>query len=1030
MNKRDLSDFIPNYPLRTDEDFMEDMVRRTEFRELLEDPFSYTNENTFFYNAQTMIGRWLAPWTNNRALLVRADPGVGKTRMAISFISTWMEHSDHRRALVIADTKTILKAFADEIVEFKQHTKVMEAREWVVGKKSHGKSISTTRFVKSSGLESTTPIFIEHVAKEIGVGEFIKDIYIKYDTLAHMTQEESEEDNKWTDLYDAYQQLRQELRRRYSKHSVVIDEVHIFRRSADKEKQSYGAILLLLDALRDLCPILILTATPIVDTWRDLMSIIGMLYPVEMRDEIQQDMDDGDMSITDMVKKWGAGLVSDRTSEGVVPAKRPIPGHDKEYTLVLEREEDNEVLLDEDVYPVFMSDYQTLFTASYETRGQKPESLTQDTVNEVSSQTGVYSWRKYYDFVPPSIEEEGSVRIMTMDELITKSEGRYVPSKTSYINAGEESIFDIKWEGERPSTTTGLGKYSAKAAELIRMMKYDKIFQGKAGYLHTLWVEYGTKPLAAALSANGWQQYTGVGEVTVGSKPKFAVIHGSNLSSTKINNIIAAFNSEDNRDGSVIKLIIGSKKSGVSISFTTAQFFLEFSSTFNRSVTIQSKGRVYRASSLRWMRRLDRIIYSAVVVALPSLQEGSDDAEIEEYRNDIAEGRILEKYYYSLEDNGEEINITPYTIELRLSFLSQEKFDVSSVAMDALKSISIENEYDRYADEPSNDLTYNLIYANRRIERTKEIIKKGISRNWNVSLEGSTMIESMSIASLISNQELVLSNYGIPSPVKDVGDVVSSYRGKIARNPLSLVYNQNFFITDDERSYNTRIVTLAISVLSKSSTDEYDFYHLISSATPSSVRVFLLEMSLSRDKTVVNAENGTILDSRKSLILGMYASAWNSFEPSSLVHILWYLIRSSSYVSKLGITSAPEGKSRILSYDRKTKAASGSWRYERNPDTESVYLSSLARSIYDSEMEAIGKSKKSGFYVHFSLADGAIRIRQINLEDLRRSKFFSPNDRDVSSFVRSLLSSATPVEGDLSKRVYYAAKEKGILIIR
>jgi hypothetical protein len=1014
------------------EEFMELMVRKKEFRELLEDPFSENSNNPFFYNAQVSIGRWLAPWTSNRALLVRADPGTGKTRMALAFISTWMQYSDHRKALILADGNTILKAFSDEIVIFKEYDKVLDKKTWIVGKKSHGKSIATTRLVKSGGIEQSTLSFIDHIAKEIGISHnHIKDIYIKYESLSRMTLEEAEDDEEISLIYDAYIQLRDEIRRRYSKYSIVVDEVHLLRKSQSVDKQSYGKLLLFLDAIRDVCPILFATATPIIDNWRDLMSVLAMLHSLEDRIEMDKDIDrvTKDSDIEDIVKKWAKGIVSDRSSAGIVPTKMTIPGYDKRFVLQSEGEEP--LQLSENIYPVFMSQYQTLFTSSYEDKGSKPDSLSGDTATEIVSEKGVYSWRKYYDFVPPVIEVNGVLTTMSMESLVQKTNGRYEPTGTSYLNGGKEPVFDIEWIDQVPSTERGLGKYSAKFTELIRMMKYDEAVQDKCVYVHTPWVEYGTKPLAAALSANGWEQYTGVGEVTSGTKPKFAVIHGAGVSSTKINNIIAAFNSPNNRDGSILRMIVGSKKSGISISFINTRVFLELASSFNKAVRIQSEGRVFRASSLTWLPRSERFIYSADIVAFPSLQLGSEGEALDKYRDEIGRGIVGEEYYYSIEDSGNSIPVTPYTIEMKLNFLAQEKFDTSQLAMNALKEVSIEAEYERYLDLPVDTTTYDIIYSNSQVQETKEKIKDAISRKWNLSLESATMLDMKAIASLISNKELVVSNYGIPSPVQDVGDYVSSYRGKKAGNPLSLIYSQNFFITEDQRSYNNRTVALAISTIAKSPTDEYEFFHQISSSTPSSVRVFLIEMSLARDPSLVSDTNAKILDSRRNLILSMYKDAWDSFNPSTLVHILWYLIRSSSYVSKLGITSDPEGKSRILPYQKDIKTASTRWRYERIPDTESIYLSSIARKIYELEMGVINRSMKEGFYVHFSLADGIIRIRHINLGDLRKSKFFSVDQLEVSDFISNLLDGIIPEDtSSLNKAVYYAAKEKNILVIR
>lgn len=1027
----DLSSFIPSYPIPDDEEFMKKMVVKEELRELLSDPTMKNTDTPFFYNGQVAIGRWMAPWTNNRRLLIFHDPGTGKTRTSISYMLMWMQYSNHKRALVISNNETSLKAFADEVVVYKQKDKELNERKWVIGKKSHGKTIASTHIVKTTGFDRKTIAIVGRIAKERGYEEYLPHIYENYSRLVTMTYEDAE-DMDMSELYDAYVGMRDEIRNIYGSHVITIDEVHVFRQGPSDNKQSYAALIFLLDALRDISPIVIMTATPIVDTWRDLMSVIGMLYGPSERVEIEEDVRDverGDLSIEEVVSKWGRGIVSYRSSAGIVPAKMPLPGYRSDFRLVTNGGE--EIPLNDNMYPVFMSYYQTTFTSSYEVKGAKPASLDPTSINAVSEEAGIYSWRKYYDFVPPAIErEDGSVEFMSMDDLIVEDQGRYVPSRVSYLNGGQDPVFEVIWnEDNTYSKERGLGKYACKIAELIRLLRDDPTLQGKAGYAHSIWVEYGTKPIAAALNMNGWEQYTGSGEVSASKKPKFAVIHGQDLSSTKINNIIDVYNRDENQGGNILRLIVGSRKSGISLSFINAEFFIELSSTFNKSVHIQSEGRVLRASSLEWKNKNERVVYTLSMVALPYLDETSDDPGILEYKDDISDGIIRDIDYYAIDDAGEALPASPYTIEMRLYYLAQEKYDVSQVALNTLKDISIEENYKRYRHLPSDKISYNLIYADTVIDRLKKATIDIISSRWAVRFDPNDMTQAKAMASLVSEHTLALSPYGMPAPIRDIGDVISAYRGSRSSTPLSLIYNDTFFITEDMRTYNARTVHTGIDILRESPTTEYDFYHHLSSLAPTNVKMFLLEQSLSRDPNIVDSSDMKIIDSRKGMILSLYRQMWDIFSPSVLFHILWYTIRNGSYVSKLGITADPLGRSRTLPYDLTTKTSISIWRYETNTDTESIYLSNLARKIYDTEIEVINNMKRQNYkyYVHFSLSDGTIRIRDVNLADLRKSKFYLSNDPHVQDFISKIV---TTRSDSIDRDIYYGAKEKGILMIR
>ena len=351
-----------------------------------------------------------------------------------------------------------------------------------------------------------------------------------------------------------------------------------------------------------------------------------------------------------------------------------------------------------------------------------------------------------------------------------------------------------------------------------------------------------------------------------------------------------------------------------------------------------------------------------------------------------------------------------------MNYLAQDKFDVSQTALTTLRSVSIEEVYKKYLHLPSDRTSYDILYSGAEVYDMKKKIKDIISKEWISKVDINDMIQARAVASLTSSRDLVLSNYGIPAPVQDMGEYISSYRGRRSENPMSLTYNQNFFITEDIRSYNIRTISSAISIIRDSSTDEYDFFYTISSLTSGSIKMFLLEMVLAMNKSLISGTDIDVLNSRRDMILSLYSHAWNTFDPSTITHILWYMVRNGSYVSKLGITSDPEGRSRILVYNTERHTSSSIWKYETNRDKESVYLSVLARKIFDKEMEVINRAKPSDLYVHFSLSDGLIRIRQINLKDLRKSRFFLPGSPDVASFIHSLTGSTSSTNKD----IYYS----------
>jgi len=1034
-----IEDFIPSYPIQHEEDFMEKMVVKEEIRELLRNPTSPYYGNEFWRSYQMVTARIIAPWTGAKSFFIRHDVGLGKTRQALAVITTYMENSNYTKALIIASGAVVLKAFVDEMVSLIGYDKVLATKKFITtGKKAHGKSISSTRKFKSEGLDKRTPVLVNHIASDIGIGEYMESIITNYHELVRMDPEDIPRDME--DLYERYTQLRDEIRERYKNHVIVIDEAHILKESVTTIKKSHALLLILLDSVRDICPILIMTATPIVDTWKDLMSVLGLLYPPDQRDEMEDDMKGiEDEDIPEVVKKWARGKVSDRTSRGLVPANVPMPGTHK-YTIVLEDEDTtNEVVIDDNIYPTYMSEFQTLYTATCEATGSAPSYDEITNTDAISDEAGVYSWRKYYDFVPPVISEDIDVqeaigksvetkkktvvRHMNISELVTLTDrGVYQPSKASYIY-GNYSVFDVvRNDDGTVSTDQGLGKHSSKYTDLINLLESDTL-KDMAGYVHTVWVEYGTKMIAAALVANGWEQYTGIGELSSSTTPRFAVIHGENTTTTNINNIIDIFNGDNNRNGSVLRLIVGSRKSGIGLSFTNAQFFVELSSSFNKSSKIQAEGRVFRISSIEWMG-INRRIYTAVFMAFPSRIN-------ENYEEDIDNYMVKEEYYYALSDGGKTVEVSPYTIEMKLEYLAQSKHNVADIAMDALREVSVETIYEENISKKTDFTTYNIIYSKPEVRRMKSNIQDIISHKWSIPFP-SSMIGAKAVASLVSDSSLVVNNYGIPNPVRDLGNMITSYKGGRETHPMSIAYSTSFFVTYDERTYGHRSIEFVVKAMRDSPTDEYDFYEYVSNTLPTVTRTILLELTLSTDPSITSSEDRDIIESRRELVLSLYKDVWNVFDPNILVHILPYVILATGYISRLGITTNPQGKSRYLPYSGSTHSTMSTWMNETNTSIESLYLSWFSMKIREMELNVIERTKDLGFYVHFSLADGMIRVRHAELEDLRRSRFYLPTDPVVTKFIETVIGeSIVGMKTEtISRKLFYTSKEKGYLVIR
>lgn len=1418
----DLSNFIPYYPDISDINFDKEMGAKLEFQELLLNPGADYEPDPFFYNYQALLGRWVSPATNNRAIMIRWDPGVGKTRGAFNIALNFMRNSNFKNALFLSGSKIIHTTMRKEVTryygyEFKGPKEEETEADISSGKKKkrHGKSTSITRKVKQLGVTPETIVTFmnqlislpsKKVKKDssdksskkkstkkqsnisldesplqsdnIDIATSTRSIYEETSTRsiygdmmssrmrkikkkkAKGYGDDKEEEKLWTEYLNK-PEWRQKARKKYKNHIFIIDEVHQFRATGNRDiKRNYQYVIALLDTIRDICPIVLLTGTPIVDTWVDLFSILSMLYPPNAReimfDEISavfgvKSKDIASLAVqykfpskdkldklSAIIAKYANGLVTDRSSTDVVPKAIPLPdsidgvdvtnhkytviAHDfddstwydyynkcidfininnrlPEYTdkqdnmnigkwLIYQKidylslDNDKKSKLDslsgfnlnytesqlsdrnmdqthiqEYLHLAFMSDYQNevINAEINKVKQEMPDKeyekevvdlyLTRESTNEDplekklnptsdSKKEAAYNKiRQLYEFVYPKIKirksvdytkelklslvdprlinyinDELNLPISTYDDwyifdidtlvyrLIIYKSNRYATNISeirehmvyidqdlydiigeciedpnneieSYIEQGMtqiskndlikclrllqkplppnimnptirsnietyykkldliypytkseydfatsdvmihlesdgltysakmesdiqlddgtfENIFKIEWEtdsnGKRiPNKTRGLGKYSAKYAEVISLLENSEELANKPGYIHTLWVKTGTMNFAAALAKNGWEQYTGRTELkTAGNKPRFAIIHGKTGSDTNIDNIIEAFNLPENRDGSILRLIVGSKKSGVSISFKNTRFFFALSPDFNKTTHIQAQGRVFRADSLTFLPKDERTIYVADIVALPTPTS-------KKLVEDLQKGLIINKYYppdpiyinneplyyrdletndIILDDNDqpipinldgtERVGVVPFTTEISMYVVAEQKYSVGAQLMEALKRASIENIIlDRMKVGDTDKHNHALLYGQSQINESKAKILNDINEKWYSPANMDNMYLMQAAADMISSRSLATTKYGMLKPVQSIGQFFTGHDGKA--DNLSMVYDNNFFVLQQNKSYSVKEIENAINEIQSMPTTEYEFFRSISKDNKPDIKIIALELSLS----VINIQGKQyqINDPYRSLILNLYKDFWTVFTTRNdkniviggdLIHILYYSVKKNSHLTKLGIKNARNLHTRIAPFITKSgmDIIGTKWTYIDSLDKESIYMTALSRNIMLKEQDVVERAKLMGleFYLHFSIYSGELLYRQIVGEKGKgSSKQLKPVLLDEPRFINHTCKIlnisiqdyykriSTPAGGyNTARDLYYKSKEYGILIIR
>jgi len=1055
------------------------MCTKKEFQDLVHDigvnPSIPSVDDSFFYEYQMMVGRWWAPWTNNRIGFIRWDPGTGKTRAELIISLMWMRHTSYKTSMTISSSNIILRAIEDEVVRYNQHEEVLASRIYQTKGRAHGKTISKSRYVSKKGF------------KRWSIIKFMNGI-----RTAHRAS--------------GIASLRDYIRATYKDHIIFVDEVHLLRASSGgKVKKSYEGIMEILDALRDICPIFVMTATPIVNTWKDLFSILGMLHPPDVRREMEQEVDaletyvqtfEEKQEIQRLVHKYSHLMVSDMTSQGIVPFRAALPGpwnyQDGQHILFTMYNTmasgETQTLIKENVFPIFMSDYQTHITSIMEQGEAAIEGMTgtaADVLGKLSANNKLYlNVRLAYNFALPLFEGETE---LDSDKYVVKDKTSkmYIHTEKAIVRLAdgtEENMFKIEWEvpevgdyrlsrwndalvatyAERgiepgdedyvifqpndadsvmfPSMDRGLGRYSVKYAYTIWMLKYHPIVKNSPGYIQDLWVKIGTKYFAAALNTNGWRQYPGV-EVLSGPLyengqlvRRFAVIDGSSdVRDTNITKIVEAYRLEANRDGSVLHFVLASRKGGISISLSNGRWVINETSDFNKIAGIQGMHRVFRADALLYLDQqgLRREIFTASFLALPSIPRDEEyDEYRKEYEDDISSGNIYNKDYVKVQTDAGSYLVNPMTIEARMFQLAEVKHETAEVAMNALAESSIEAAIRFYkANEPVVDTsTYALLYTPKIRQQTQLDAAQILASDWTMPID-SSMSTMKVVADMLSNHHMVRTRYGFPNEVVTYGSTLSVSSGS---NPyLSAIYDTSFFTVDDmpdPKIMLDRALELMVNIGNRRSTP-YQIWKEFLHPAHRDAKAALLELCLAIPPSAMTKDQEMTYNRMRPILMSMYDLFWG-IEDGRMMHILWYAIRSGAHLSRVGINAVPRGKTRIF------MPSLGGWSYSAS--RESIYISSFASRILKIEEGIREKAKQYGWYFHFCLDDGILRLREIvppgikKVPKLHEMDLAMPEVRDICANITGL--SLDNLQGSnmdrMENEVFLKAREMGVFIAR
>ena len=367
------------------------------------------------------------------------------------------------------------------------------------------------------------------------------------------------------------------IRQKYSNLIIVIDEAHNLRRREDANQ--YANIHRFLHTITN-CKILLLTGTPMRDQAFEIVDMMNLLLPM------------GKQIVTDNFDR----LYLDKDSGKVKPEKiNEIKSWLRGRVSYLRAMKSNAI---KEFYHNLSLKYFKLYRVNMENpQTQAYEKAYRSDTEEKSSFFSQSRQASLFVFPDGSYGKEGSKKYITKTKIMGVFRYSLRPSFVSAIKDGIDIQNDTK-EQKDERMLQNIRKYGCKYAECI-----ENIRKGN-GECHFVYNEFvsgsGSILFSQLLSLFGI---------------KHALLIGT-LDSSYINSIIRQFNSDDNRDGSKIQVVIGSSVLSEGFTLKNVQHVHILTPSWNFSETDQVIARAYRLFSHRALFELSGMQRVAVRIYL------------------------------------------------------------------------------------------------------------------------------------------------------------------------------------------------------------------------------------------------------------------------------------------------------------------------------------------------------------------------------------------------------------------------------
>ncbi len=602
---------------------------------------------------QIFLKQWISPHTPYRSLLIFHGVGVGKTCSGIQIAENFKDHTkDKKKRMIVLASQNIQVGWRSTIYNPKR-----------------GDDQCTGDTYEIPEMVSDQPI--DDVTKS--VNRQIKQFYELYGytsfaNLVRRTIRKAIGSFEPEDLKDPEKEetVKRVIRSLYSERTLIIDEVHNIRSGSESDVRDTLFYIELVVKYSHNMKLILLTANPMFNRPDEILWILNLLRLNDDRPNLSAShiFEGGDMTSQGkkIIKEASQGYISYLRGENpisfplrIMPRHNPSKIYDRDLRFMKLYASD----IEGSQRDIYYETHQSLLSDSGTLENQQEHQLLQ-----------------LGNMVYPGSSED--VRELYGERALERCFSKTVVQGTPTFRYRESILRDY---GEFMDSDI-IGEYSSKIQTILRDI------EGSDGivFIYSNWIYSGIIPLMLALEQNGYRKYKsnellrsdhkrepisydGIRKSKVKGKFKqaqYMMITGDSEGYSKhFEEEMKAVTSDENKDGSIIKIILGSRVASEGLDFKNIRsiHILEPWHNLNRLEQVVGRG----------VRNCSHISLSP------------------EYRNTTI-------YYHAIIDREDD---SYDSIDLRLYQRSEAK----AIQIGAVEKILKNNAIDRYLFQNLNHLT-------------------------------------------------------------------------------------------------------------------------------------------------------------------------------------------------------------------------------------------------------------------------------------------------------------------------------------